>query len=151
MGSGYPTSPLTWDLVTPPLYYWHIWWSLLFTWGPTLPQPPLVLTPSGGHWNMYGWLEDGTHRTGMLSCRFPINPFFNICVSWSFTSEVAFIFVHCKSLQESSSSAWSLWASSFEKNLESRSNFWPAVGSCRDGTRNHCIVQLCGTIFLKLS
>ena len=36
---------------------------------PTLsPSPiPKVLTPSGGHQNMYTWQADGTHPTGMLS------------------------------------------------------------------------------------
>ena len=29
---------------------------------------PLLLTPSGGHQNMYGWQAGGTHPTGMLSC-----------------------------------------------------------------------------------
>ena len=29
---------------------------------------PLVLTPSDGHQNTYGWQVDGTHPTGMLSC-----------------------------------------------------------------------------------
>ena len=29
---------------------------------------PLLLTPSGGHQNMYGWQAGGTHPTEMLSC-----------------------------------------------------------------------------------
>ena len=29
---------------------------------------PGVLTPSGGHQNMYSWQAGGTHPTGMLSC-----------------------------------------------------------------------------------
>ena len=46
------------------------WWSSLetcsnlFTWGPT----PIVLTPSGGHWNMYSWQACDTHPTEMLYC-----------------------------------------------------------------------------------
>ena len=29
---------------------------------------PLLLTPTGGHQNMYGWQAGGTHPTGVLSC-----------------------------------------------------------------------------------
>ena len=52
-----------------------IWWlSLescpnLFTWEPT---HPLVLTPSGGHWNTDGWQAGSMHPTGMLSFFFHI-------------------------------------------------------------------------------
>ena len=35
--------------------------------GSGIPSAP-VLTPSGGHHNMYGWHADGMHPTGMLSC-----------------------------------------------------------------------------------
>ena len=30
--------------------------------------PPPVLTPGGGHQNMYGWHAHGTHPTEILSC-----------------------------------------------------------------------------------
>ena len=45
----------------------------------THPQPPLdmgpgyqlrLLTPTGGHHNMYSWQASSTHPTGMLSCFF---------------------------------------------------------------------------------
>ena len=35
---------------------------------PGMPIIPLVLTPSDGHKNTYGYQVDGTHPTGMLSC-----------------------------------------------------------------------------------
>ena len=35
---------------------------------PGIPIRPLLLAPSGGHQNMYGWQVGGTHPTGMLSC-----------------------------------------------------------------------------------
>ena len=34
-------------------------------------NPPLVLTPSGGHHNTYSWQAGGMHPTGMLSCYRP--------------------------------------------------------------------------------
>ena len=37
--------------------------------------PPLVLTPSGGHQNTYGWQVDGTHPTGMLYCFIALNTY----------------------------------------------------------------------------
>ena len=41
-------------------YVWRVGWDLGY--------PPLVLTPSGGHQNTYGWQVGGMHPTGMLSC-----------------------------------------------------------------------------------
>ena len=38
------------------------------TWDLSLDTHPPLLTPSGGHQNMYGWHAGGTHPTGMLSC-----------------------------------------------------------------------------------
>ena len=65
------------------------------TWGPTpspflllriicvqlrTSLPPLVLTSSGGHLNVYGCQTDGMHHTGMLFC---LSCDLNICVVWS--------------------------------------------------------------------
>ena len=52
-----PPPPQTWNLGTYPLPPTDIWWlslktcSDLFSLGPNLRTPPLVLTPCGGHWS----------------------------------------------------------------------------------------------------
>ena len=68
LGTYSPPRHKTW-VPTPPTAT-YIWWSSLetcsnvSTCGPT----SIVLTSSGGHWNMHSWEVGSTHPTGMLSC-----------------------------------------------------------------------------------
>ena len=66
-----PPDMRTWVPSPPPLltsggHHWRPVQTCSLEGIPT-PFPSMVLTPCGSHWNMYGWLADGTHPTGMLS------------------------------------------------------------------------------------